>query len=88
MQRMLEDFIVFSGCLILITMDSAREHGDSPEMQSSQPNPDTKGELGNICHKTNQDLGRIPGHATQVSAGFVRNIHINVSPLVELYYLG
>ena len=26
----------------------------------------------NVCNKTNQDLCRIPGHATQISAGFVR----------------
>ena len=52
MQRILEDFIVFSCCLILITMDSAREHGDSSEIQSYQPNQETKGKLGNVCQNT------------------------------------
>ena len=39
MQRMLGDFIVFSDCLILITVGRGHCLQGSPETQDSQPNP-------------------------------------------------
>ena len=41
-------------------------------LYSSQPNPQmNKQKKENVCYKTNQHLCRMPGHATQASAGFV-----------------
>ena len=41
-------------------------------LQSFQPIPQKNEKKENVCYKTNLDLFRIPGHATQASAWFVR----------------
>ena len=59
--------------LILITMDDGRGH--CAYWQSCKvPNQTHRGikKMENVCYKTNWDMCRIPGHATQASVGFVR----------------
>ena len=46
---MLGDFIVFSDCLFLITVDNV--YFGSPEMHSFHQNPQTNWKLENICDK-------------------------------------
>ena len=72
-QGMLGNFIVFCWSLILIIITMVQGNRPNPTIAELQSHPQRilqKPE--NVCYKTNFDLCRIPGHATQASAGFVR----------------
>ena len=60
--------------LVVITMSNDRAHCAWWQCCKGA-NQTHKGikKMQNVCCKTNQDLCRIPGHATQASPGFVRN---------------